>query len=135
VVAVPHRHLHELLPVVGATSVGSLALGEVGGEVIGVLILDLGGAAAGGRCSGGRGSGGRRGGSRGAAFGHVWHASLGGLALGEVGGEVVGVLVLDLGGARHGERGLARRPGGEEAAEGGGRAGAGHGSNHGGMNA
>ena len=72
VVAVPHRHLLELLPVVGATSLGGLALGEVGGEVIRVRVLDLGGPGSSGRCSSCRGSSGGRhvrghGGSAGAA--------------------------------------------------------------------
>ena len=71
-VAVPHRHLLELLPVVGATSLGGLALGEVGGEVIRVRVLDLGGPGSSGRCSSCRGSSGGRhvrghGGSAGAA--------------------------------------------------------------------
>lgn len=99
--------LLELGPIVGAAGLGGLALGKVGGKVIRVLVLDLGGARGGSGGSSRRGGSSRGGSSRGTTSRDPLTALLSGLALREVGGEIIGVLVLDLGSARE-HHGLTR---------------------------
>ena len=88
----------------GATPGG--IIGDVTSVLGSVALVGLGRLVAGG---GGVRGGGLSGGGGGTAGGLPDTALLGGLALGEVSGEVIDVLVLHLGGGAHEEGGVALR--------------------------